>query len=106
MAEPFAGALPSPLDLTRFAQVEAASSTLPAAFQKEKPPKGWFFFLEQGTGAEPALTAWEEYELFFDYFPKLSYNLGKTLIYQAFQPFPYFFFDAKSNPFWSYHAEL
>ena len=39
MAEPFAGALPSPLDLTRFAQVEAASSTLPAAFQKEKPPK-------------------------------------------------------------------
>jgi len=45
MAEPFAGALPSPLDLTRFAQVEAASSTLPAAFQKEKPPKGWFFFL-------------------------------------------------------------
>ena len=45
MAEPFAGVLPSPLDLTRFAQVEAASSTLPAAFQKEKPPKGWFFFL-------------------------------------------------------------
>ena len=43
MAEPFAGALPSPLDLTRCAQVEAASSTLPAAFQKEKPPKGWFF---------------------------------------------------------------
>ena len=49
----------SPLNLTRFAQVEAASSTLPAAFQKEKPPKGWFFFLEQGTGVEPALTAWE-----------------------------------------------
>ncbi|MBU5457589.1 hypothetical protein [Oscillibacter sp. MSJ-31] len=49
---------------------------------------------------------WEEYELFFDYFPKLPYNLGKTLIYQAFQPFPYLFFDAKSNPFWSYHAEL
>ena len=43
MAEPFAGALPLPLDLTRFALVEAASSTLPAAFQKEKPPKGWFF---------------------------------------------------------------
>ena len=37
MAEPFAGALPSPLDLTRFALVEAASSILPAAFQKEKP---------------------------------------------------------------------
>ena len=34
MAEPFAGALPSPLDLTRFALVEAASSILPAAFQK------------------------------------------------------------------------
>ena len=49
----------SPLNLTRFAQVEAASSTLPAAFQKEKPPKGWFSFLEQGTGVEPALTAWE-----------------------------------------------
>ena len=56
---PFAGALPLPLDLTRCAPVEAASSTLPAAFQKEKPPKGWFFFLEQGTGVEPALTAWE-----------------------------------------------
>ena len=27
----------SPLDLTRFAQVEAASSSLPAAFQKETP---------------------------------------------------------------------
>ena len=38
MAEPFTGALPSPLDLTRFAQVEAASSTLPAAFQKERHP--------------------------------------------------------------------
>ena len=62
--------------------------------------------LEQGTGIEPAFSAWEEYELFFDYFPKLPENLGKTLIYQAFQPFPYFFFDAKSNPFWSYHAEL
>ena len=35
MAEPFAGTLPLPLDLTRFALVEAASSTLPAAFQKE-----------------------------------------------------------------------
>ena len=35
MAEPFAGALPSPPDLTRFALVEAASSTLPATFQKE-----------------------------------------------------------------------
>ena len=35
MAEPFAGALPSPLDLTRFALVEAASSSLPATFQKE-----------------------------------------------------------------------
>ena len=45
MAEPFAGALPSPPDLTRFAPVEAASSILPAAFQKEKPPKGWFFFI-------------------------------------------------------------
>ena len=45
MAEPFAGALPLPLDLTRCALVEAASSTLPAAFQKEKPPKGWFFFI-------------------------------------------------------------
>ena len=37
MAEPFAGALPSPLDLTRCALVEAASSTLPATFQKETP---------------------------------------------------------------------
>ena len=37
MAEPFAGALPSPLDLTRFAPVEAACSILPAAFQKETP---------------------------------------------------------------------
>ena len=54
MAEPFAGALPSPLDLTRFALVEAASSTLPAAFQKEKPPKGWFFFLERATRLELA----------------------------------------------------
>ena len=54
MAEPFAGALPSPLDLTRCAQVEAASSTLPAAFQKEKPPKGWFFFLERATRLELA----------------------------------------------------
>ena len=35
MAEPFAGALPSPLDLTRCALVEAASSILPATFQKE-----------------------------------------------------------------------
>ena len=54
MAEPFAGALPSPLDLTRCAQVEAASSILPAAFQKEKPPKGWFFFLERATRLELA----------------------------------------------------
>ncbi len=54
MAEPFAGALPSPLDLTRFALVEAASSILPAAFQKEKPPKGWFFFLERATRLELA----------------------------------------------------
>ena len=37
MAEPFAGALPLPLDLTRFALVEAACSILPAAFQKETP---------------------------------------------------------------------
>ena len=37
MAEPFAGALPLPLDLTRCALVEAASSILPAAFQKETP---------------------------------------------------------------------
>ena len=54
MAEPFAGALPPPLDLTRFAPVEAASSILPAAFQKEKPPKGWFFFLERATRLELA----------------------------------------------------
>ena len=54
MAEPFAGALPLPLDLTRFALVEAVSSTLPAAFQKEKPPKGWFFFLERATRLELA----------------------------------------------------
>ena len=37
MAEPFAGTLPLPLDLTRCAPVEAASSILPAAFQKETP---------------------------------------------------------------------
>ena len=54
MAEPFAGALPLPLDLTRFAPVEAASSSLPATFQKEKPPKGWFFFLERATRLELA----------------------------------------------------
>ena len=120
MAEPFAGTLPLPLDLTRFALVEAASSILPAAFQKETPsypdgvsfcgcpqvllshsrtsqgrgsvrgepltgsptrvqsparrrpllrsksaapkrktPVRVSFFLEQGTGVEPALTAWE-----------------------------------------------
>ena len=50
MAEPFAGTLPLPLDLTRFAQVEAASSVLPATFQKEKPPRwGGFLF---GAGDE------------------------------------------------------
>ena len=38
MAEPFAGVLPSPLNLTRFAQVEAASSTLPAAHSKKNTP--------------------------------------------------------------------
>ena len=54
MAEPFAGALPLPLDLTRFALVEAASPILPATFQKEKPPKGWFFFLERATRLELA----------------------------------------------------
>ena len=44
MAEPFAGALPLPLDLTRCAQVEAASSILPAAFQKERHPYGCLSF--------------------------------------------------------------
>ena len=35
-----------PLNLTRFAQVEAASSVLPATFQKEKPPRwGGFLFV-------------------------------------------------------------
>ena len=38
MAEPFAGALPLPLDLTRFALVEAASSSLPAAHSKKNTP--------------------------------------------------------------------
>ena len=119
MAAPFAGTLPLPLDLTRFAPVEAAYSTLPAAFQKETPsypdgvsfcdcpqvllshsrtpqgrgvcggntgrflprvqsparrrpllrsksaapkrktPVGVSFILEQGTGIEPASSAWE-----------------------------------------------
>ena len=27
--------------------------------QKERPPGGWSFFLEQGTGVEPASEAWE-----------------------------------------------
>ena len=35
MAEPFAGRSAGPLDLTRFAPVEAASSSLPATFRKE-----------------------------------------------------------------------
>ena len=45
MAEPFAGALPLPLDLTRFAQVEAASSSLPAAHSKKNTPSCRMVFL-------------------------------------------------------------
>ena len=51
MAEPFAGALPSPLDLTRCAPVEAASSTLPAAFQKETPSCRMVFLFGAGDEA-------------------------------------------------------
>ena len=51
MAEPFAGALPSPPDLTRFALVEAASSTLPAAFQKETPSCRMVFLFGAGDEA-------------------------------------------------------
>jgi len=31
----------------------------PFSPEKETPPTGWCFFLEQGTGIEPAFTAWE-----------------------------------------------
>ena len=51
MAEPFAGALPSPPDLTRFALVEAASSILPAAFQKETPSCRMVFLFGAGDEA-------------------------------------------------------
>ena len=45
----------SPLDLTRFAQVEAASSNLPAAFQKQNPiPSDGVLFLERATRLELA----------------------------------------------------
>ena len=45
----------SPLNLTRFAQVEAASSNLPAAFQKQNPiPSDGVLFLERATRLELA----------------------------------------------------
>ena len=54
MAEPFAGALPLPLDLTRFAQVEVASSTCPRHSKKKNHPVGVVSFLERATRLELA----------------------------------------------------
>ena len=51
MAEPFVGTLPLPLDLTRCAPVEAASSILPAAFQKETPSCRMVFLFGAGDEA-------------------------------------------------------
>ena len=45
----------SPLNLTRFAQVEAVSSNLPAAFQKQNPiPADGVLILERATRLELA----------------------------------------------------
>ena len=33
--------------------------SLSCLLQKIRPPDGWSYFLEQGTGVEPASEAWE-----------------------------------------------